>query len=56
MCCESCILYERCLESDKLKDDCCTRCPEFNECSGTGSAREDSRSYSDDYEKEEDYY
>jgi hypothetical protein len=56
VCCESCILYERCLENDKLKDECCSRCPEFSECSGTERTREDSRSSSDDYEKEEDYY
>ena len=56
MCCESCIRYEKCLEDDQLKDDCCPRCPEFDECSGTDKGQRDNADYANGREKEEDYY
>lgn len=34
MCCECCDRYEICEENDKLKDECCDKCPHYYDCVG----------------------
>jgi hypothetical protein len=52
VCCESCIRYEKCLEDDQLKDNCCPKCPEFNECGGTDSDYSHNEKHVDAYDEE----
>ena len=34
MCCESCHKYERCEQESKLKDECCPKCSDYDDCAG----------------------
>ncbi|MDD5504048.1 MAG: hypothetical protein PHV77_01895 [Candidatus Omnitrophica bacterium] len=56
MCCESCIRYEKCLEDDQIKDECCPRCPEYNECSSAGKGESSGGDNYDGYDKEDENY
>ena len=50
MCCEECRRYEICEENNRLKDNCCTKCPEYYNCVDTDDREKDSfkESYRDD--------
>ena len=34
MCCDICSRYDKCEEKNRLRDDCCPKCPEYGYCVG----------------------
>lgn len=56
MCCEVCTRYEKCYENNALKDNCCSKCLDYDGCMGIDIREKRSFSDPDEDNGEEDEF